>query len=72
MSPNSCTNSCREIQNLSPNQQMREHLPGTPRADVECNFGLRFRLIGAASLAELIAGLSQACHPLHPQVIQVL
>lgn len=47
-------------------------LPGTPRADVKCNFGLWFRLIRAAPLAELTAGWSQACDALHPQVIQVL
>lgn len=55
---------------LSPKKWRR--LPGTPRADVECNFGLWLRLIGAAPLAELAAGRSQARHSLHPQVIQVL
>lgn len=47
-------------------------LPGTPRADVECHFGLWLRLIRAPSLAEFTAGRSQSCHTLHPQVIQVL
>ena len=55
-----------------PDKRRWKHLPGTPRADVECNFGLWFRLIGAASLAELTAGWSQPRHTLHPQVIQVL
>lgn len=50
----------------------RYNLPGAPRADVERDFGLRLGLIGAAALAELAAGRSQARHALHPQVIQVL
>lgn len=49
-----------------------KRLPGAPRADVERDFGLRLVLIGAAALAELAAGRSQAGHALHPQVIQVL
>lgn len=52
--------------------EFKKYLPGTPRADVKCNFGLWFRLIRAAPLAELTAGWSQACDTLHPQVIQVL
>lgn len=57
---------------MATDKRRRTHLPGTPRADVECDLGLRFRLIGAASLAEFTAGWSQAGHTLHPQVIQVL
>lgn len=63
---NNPVNSCTDIVSL------KSILPGTPGADVECHFGLRFRLIGAAPLAELTAGRSQARHALHPQVIQVL
>lgn len=49
-----------------------KYLPGTPWADVESDFGLRFGAVGAAPLAELTARRNQASDPLHPQVIQVL
>lgn len=69
-----CTEPCCVIKNKNSLQKRRKRrrLPGTPRADVECNFGLWLRLIGAAPLAELAAGWSQARHALHAQVIQVL
>lgn len=49
-----------------------KYLPGTSWADVEGDFGLWFRAVGAAPLAELTARRNQASDPLHPQVIQVL
>lgn len=67
-----CLTRPHSLSSLSSEEGKWKRLPGAPRADVERDFGLRLGLIGAAALAELAAGRSQAGHALHPQVIQVL